>query len=88
VVKVVPDVLSNVDIQTVWWPWKKIQVILLEPSLDNLGSVLWIIILLEVVVMIVKMKITKPSKDIIIQNIHVQILVKVSFNSYNVTNPN
>ena len=47
-VKVVPYILNDIEIGAVWWPIQNIYTILLKPCLDNLGCVLWIVVLLEV----------------------------------------
>ena len=65
--KVVTEVLNNTNIRAVWQPWKEIYVIFFKPGLDNLGCMLWVIVLLEIKSMWVHVKVMVGTKDIIFE---------------------
>jgi hypothetical protein len=85
-IKMVPQVLDDINIKAIWWPRKEIDIIFLESGLNNLGCVFWIIIFLEIKSAWVHVKITVASEDIVLEYLAIQFLVEVSFDPYDASN--
>ncbi len=84
-VQIVPSMFDDIHVWAAGGPIENIKLCLLEPILGDLGSVLWITVLLKVYILLVDPKVLQGPQDIIIEDLSVESTVHIVFDANNAT---